>query len=363
MKKWLLLSTCLLVTFPSFAQKKQIVEQIVKGPKVPPISVKPPVVPRVSIKSFNPTIVPSHTYNPKFTRGILPKRESTTLRTNLSERINYGQLEFTLKNLGPLSSKEIVIRTNPKTKEKYFSLDKVYWSKADPVMAQAVQNGHFVHFMEDGSWHYSPYKGGPEFEFYDKKLFKELNRSKELGLSVVETEGYVAVQWPADLLETPFVWSAPTFAEEVVLKDISPYSFVSHTHVQWLRNEAGKVISERYIPLDESVGGLGFAKVEGGVAGSLKADARSLREMNDWFASFKELAAKIQPYRQYHIRIVYDSPAKKFLIQDARGGMHTPEKLGEVIKLEKSLPVPVEFRPFKPVAPNGNQIGEVIPVE
>lgn len=54
------------------------------------------------------------------------------------------------------------------------STDGISWYAADEMLVKAIKDGRSVRFGADGTGHFSLYQNGPEFEFYDEQLFKEL---------------------------------------------------------------------------------------------------------------------------------------------------------------------------------------------
>lgn len=247
-----------------------------------------------------------------------------------------------------------------------FSSNGVTWYEANEMMLKAIYDGRIVRVGDGGELKVALYKGGPEFKFYDENLFKELDRSKYLGLELVEREGYVSVSFPKEFENTRIVWDAVVFQEYNVLRELSPYNVAPYTHAMFIQEHPLFTRWENVGVID----GLAVSKTEGGFVGSYRADANSVKGLNDWYEGFKKAAEKIKPYEgQFNMSVFYrgHGPEKGFWIQDSRGVLYKPENIEAAVVAEKgarllpALPVeiPLPGLPMAPVAPSALEFEEI----
>lgn len=220
------------------------------------------------------------------------------------------------------------------------SMDGITWKEADEMLVKAVQDGRPVRFDDAGKGYFSLYKDGPELEFYDERLFNELDRSRELGMTIVDRQGYITVQVPEEFAEMEIMFNG--YLSQ--LKDINPISIVTYTHAEWVWDETGKIASPLYTPQETAERGLNISKKQGGAVETIIVDGRSVADLNDWYASFKSLATQLKPYEgRLNLGIAYTSrPAAngvegQFFIRDSQGSLHNVEELDTVIKKEEEL--------------------------
>lgn len=221
-----------------------------------------------------------------------------------------------------------------------FSADGVTWFEADDMLVKAVKDSRFVRIDEaSGAVRFSLYKDGPEFEFYDEQLFKELDRSRELGMNIINRNGYVTVQFPKEFAETEIMFGG----EVRQLQEISTNYMASYKHVVWIRNSEGKIESALYTPQEVVEPGMYISKKQGGFVETIGVDGQSVKELNDWYASFKDLAAKLKPYEgRFNIHISLDATGgfRQLMLRDSRGVLHEPKDFEAVIRAEKELSLP-----------------------
>lgn len=197
-----------------------------------------------------------------------------------------------------------------------FSADGKTWYAADDMLVNAVKDGRFVRFDEtSGSAWFAPYKGGPEFEFYDEQLFKELDRSRELGIHIVP--GEQAGSWH------DWVGIMPKDIPNVKVFEGEPSLFVPGaqvTAVPW----SNTVLS--YGP------GFSFETKAGS-----EINVEEIVRVNNWLAEYRVFGEKAA---SFNIGVVYAPGKGQILIQDSRGVLHDPKDLDAVIQAEKEIRQP-----------------------
>lgn len=222
-----------------------------------------------------------------------------------------------------------------------FSADGKTWYAADDMLVNAVKDGRFVRFDEaSGEAWFSPYKDGPEFEFYDEQLFKELDRSRELGIHIVP--GEQAGSWH------DWVGIMPKDIPNIKVFEGDPSLFVPGaqvTGVPW-RNS---VLS--YGP------GFSFETKAGS-----EINMEEIARVNNWLAEYRALGEKAASFKgRFNIGVVYAPGKGQILIQDSRGVLHEPKDFDAVIQAEEKLSLPaVRVETPKIDIPNSVDFEEVL---
>lgn len=340
-----LLGICLASSSLCAQVAKGLTKGLAKGLKVPVTGVK---IPSVRVPK-----VPLGTRVTAAVRGQTPALQRLTkIRT-----YNLTVKEWRVQNpvlASKLDAQGVILKKleADAPASHAFSTDGISWYAADEMLVKAVKEGRPVRFGADGIGRFSLYKNGPEFEFYDEQLFKELDRSLELGLDVVSRNKYVSVQFPKEFSETEIVFLTDNMYYDelrqikdiIPLKGLNPQSVASYIHVMWIRNEAGLVESPLYAPSEVAEWGLDISKRQGGAVETIINNGQSVKDLNDWFAAFKEVATKLKPYEgRLNIRMVYARTIKngnKFMLQDSKGALHEVGELEAVVRAEEQLLLP-----------------------
>lgn len=203
-----------------------------------------------------------------------------------------------------------------------FSADGVTWFEADNMVVQAVKDRRFIRTDEpNGEVYFSPYKDGPEFKFYDERLFKELDRSRELGISIVK--GGLAGSWH------DWVGIMPEDVANVKVFLGDPAQF-----------RPGAVVSAE--PWGETI--LSRAPAFSLSSSSpTETDLAQIAKLNDSLSELAELGKQVGALeKRFNIGVVFNPgrTSEAVLIQDSRGMLHSPKDLKAVIQAERELSLP-----------------------
>lgn len=283
----LLAGICLLST-SSYAQKNLRALTGFKAPKV--------VLPNVSSLT-NRVTVRIRGAHPSLTVKNLPKRRIFS-GTPAAWRAHNPTLARQLDRQGVLVERI----PSGKSHTYEFSLDGMTWYEANEMVVKSVQDGQFVRLNADGELRFPLYKDGPEFKFYDRDLFGELKKSKDLGFEIVEQQGYVEIFFPSSVPE---------------LRGANP-RFV--TTVKFLEHPT---LFTEYKPAVDGRSGLTVSLDQGGCVGDVYTDAKSITELNNWYGQFLE--ERREMIKIFH-RTMWYQPEIRAMLE--RTGL-----LGEVEKL------------------------------
>ena len=237
----------------------------------------------------------------------------------------------------------LVGKLDPQDKIHYFSKDGITWHPSDKEeMVLAVADGYYVqvHFTPNEEIEkvlFSVKKDFPSFEFYNKDLFREMDRSLAMGMTIKEEGNYVVVSIPQEYATKIEIGDTgrtlsqfQSYAAEAQIVTANP---VTRTYSWERATPAGK---ERLIPgwtpLSEETSGLIIPRRQGSAVGDEKYQNGSLEELNDWFMQAKRAVSpqQLSKMARTPVRLVYTEGV--FLVKDGRGQLHDLANLNDIIQ-------------------------------